>query len=132
MKKDVKMYNVMMKELKEYFQAFDKENDRTYAITKIAKEVIRVGQWGFMYYENSPYTQSFDYTQDIQPEYTIPRMQELMIMAADTLKLDYNTFVDIIEKIFEWGLYGEDGDEHFAMPTTREAMVIVAFELYKH
>ena len=131
MKKDVKMYNVMMKELKEYFQAFDKENDRTYAIAKIAKEIIRIGQWGFLYYE-SPYTQSFDYTRDIQPEYTIPRMMELINMAADILKIEHNKLVDIVEKIFEWGLYGEDGDEHFAMPTTREAMVIVAFELYKH
>lgn len=129
--KDVKMYNVMMKELKEYFQAFDKENDRTYAIAKIAKEIIRIGQWGFLYYE-SPYVQSFDYTRDIQPEYTIPRMMELMGMAADILKLDYNLFVDIIEAVFLSGLYGEEGDEHFAMPTTREAMVIVAFELYKH
>ena len=122
----------MMKEMKEYFQAFDKENDRTYAITKIAKEVIRVGQWGFMYYENSPYAQSFDYTRDIQPEYTIPRMMELMGMAADILKLDYNMFVDIVEAIFLSGLWGEKGCEHFAMPTTKEAMVIIAFELYKH
>lgn len=129
--KDVKMYNVMAKELREYFTAFNKENDRIYSIAKVAKEIIRVGQWGFMYYE-SPYTQSFDYTRDIQPEYTIPRMQELMIMAADTLKLDYNTFVDIVEAVFLSGLWGEKGCEQFAMPSTREAMVIVAFELYKH
>ena len=129
---DNKMYKIMMKEMQEAFISFNKENDKRYIIAKVAKEIIRVGQWGFLYYENSPYTQSFDYRQEIQPEYTIPRMQELMIMAADTLKLDYNTFVDIVEAVFLSGLWGEKGCEQFAMPSTREAMVIVAFELYKH
>lgn len=130
--KDQKMFKVMMKEMQETFVSFNKENDKRYIIAKVAKEIIRVGQWGFLYYENSPYTQSFDYNQEIQPEYTIPRMQELMGMAADILKLDYNMFVDIVEAIFLSGLWGEKGCEQFAMPTTREAMVIVAFELYKH
>ena len=130
--KDQKMFKVMMKEMQETFVSFNKENDKRYIIAKVAKEIIRVGQWGFLYYENSPYTQSFDQSQEIQPEYTIPRMIELINMAANILKIEHNKLVDIVEKIFEWGLYGEEGNEHFAMPTTREAMVIVAFELYKH
>ena len=129
--KDQKMFKVMMKEMQDIFMSFNKENDKRYIIAKVAKEIIRVGQWGFMYYE-SPYVQSFDYTQEIQPEYTIPRMQELMGMAADILKIEYNKLVDIVEAVFLSGLWGEKGCEQFAMPTTREAMVIVAFELYKH
>lgn len=129
--KDQKMFKVMMKEMQETFVSFNKENDKRYIIAKVAKEIIRVGQWGFLYYE-SPYTQSFDYTREIQPEYTIPRMQELMGMAADILKIEYNKLVDIVEAVFLSGLWGKKGCEQFAMPTTREAMVIVAFELYKH
>ena len=129
--KDQKMFKVMMKEMQDIFMSFNKENDKRYIIAKVAKEIIRVGQWGFMYYE-SPYVQSFDYTQEIQPEYTIPRMQELMGMAADILRIEYNKLVDIVEAVFLSGLWGEKGCEQFAMPTTREAMVIVAFELYKH
>lgn len=130
--KDQKMFKVMMKEMQETFVSFNKENDKRYIIAKVAKEIIRVGQCGFLYYENSPYTQSFDYSQEIQPEYTIPRMIELIDMAANILKLDYNKFVDIVEAIFLFGLWGEKGCEQFAMPTTKEAMVIVAFEMYKH